>query len=69
MTKSDQIWEIEKENTLVGIYKGVFRASGGNRTRTDIAAQGIFVLLWLSPPDKSVRSLDYSFIMKPIMTL
>ena len=37
-----------------------FRASGGNRTRTAVSGQGIFVPLWLSPP-VTVCGLDYSF--------
>ena len=39
-------------------------ASDGTRTRTDLAVQGIFVPLWLSPPGPltvPVRGLDYSF--------
>ena len=29
---------------------GFSRASGGTRTRTAVSGQGIFLLLWLSPP-------------------
>ena len=35
-------------------------ASGGNRTRTGVAAHRIFLLLWFSPPSL-VCSLDYAF--------
>ena len=35
------------ENQLVSSFYG---APGGNRTRTDLAVQGIFLPLWLSPP-------------------
>ena len=42
-------------------FRSSFCASGGNRTRTAVSGQGIFVPLWLSPP--SVCGLDYSFTM------
>ena len=39
--------ELTAENQAVGSFRG---ASGGNRTRTAFSGQGIFLLLWLSPP-------------------
>ncbi len=54
--------ELTAENQAVSSFQG---APGGNRTRTDLAVQGIFLPLWLSPP-LSVRGPDYSFTMDGI---
>ena len=44
-------------------------APGGNRTRTAVSGQGIFVPLWLSPSGvplgEPVWGLDYSFTIGP----
>ena len=68
MTKSDQIWGITKTRLckvfeIQQLAKSCC-ASGGNRTRTAVSGQGIFVPLWLSPP-VSVCGLDYSFTVGP----
>ena len=50
--------ELTAENQPVSSFQG---APGGTRTRTAVSGQGIFLPLWLSPPD--VCGLDYSFTM------
>ena len=54
--------ELTAENQPVSSFQG---APGGNRTRTAVSGQGIFVPLWLSPPGRHravpVWGPDYSF--------
>ena len=38
---------------------GFRRAPGGNRTRTAVSGQGIFLLLWLWPPDTTVVEFPF----------
>ena len=57
--------ELTAENQSVSSFQG---APGGNRTRTAVSGQGIFVPLWLSPPGRRavpVWGLDYSFTVGP----
>ena len=60
--KIDTQKELAAENQSVSSFWG---ASGGNRTRTDISVQGIFLPLWLSPP--FVCGPDYSFTMTSVL--
>ena len=64
VTKSDQIWRIQKTRLCKVFENQQFTKSccapGGNRTRTAFSGQGIFVPLWLSPPITAC-GLDYSF--------
>ena len=64
VTKSDQIWWIQKTRLCKVIENQQLTksccASGGTRTRTAVSGQGIFLPLWLSPP-VSVCGPDYSF--------
>ena len=58
--------ELTAENQTVSSFQG---APGGNRTRTAVSGQGIFVPLWLSPSGGPlgvpVWGLDYSFTVGP----
>ena len=50
---------------IISNLQSLFCAPGGNRTRTAVSGQGIFVPLWLSPSGVPlgvpVWGLDYSF--------
>ena len=54
---------------IISNLQSLFCAPGGNRTRTAVSGQGIFVPLWLSPSGgplgQPVWGLDYSFTIGP----
>ena len=68
-SKCVQIWWIQNQRPCKVLenqqFTRSFCAPGGNRTRTAVSGQGIFVPLWLSPSGvplgEPVWGLDYSF--------